>query len=50
MEKVRRFLCVHVHVGALVYVSSVIHATKVRLQRMVAEVYYRPLYLNIQEQ
>ena len=43
----------HVHVGALVYVSSLIHATMVRLQRMVAGVYYRSLlygHLNIREQ
>ena len=43
----------HVRVGALVYVSSVIHATMLTLQRMVAGVYYRSLlygHLNIREQ
>ena len=46
-------LCFHVRVGALVYVSSVIHVTMVGLQCMVAGVYYRSLFyrhLNIREQ
>ena len=46
-------VCVHVRVCALVYVSSVIHVTMVRLQRMEAVVYNRSMFyghLNIPEQ